>query len=589
MSTQVAQSLRLALYFLLVLHPFFLDSLHSSPLSPSPVSRAEIVSINGTASFKSLISHDTLTFIKFFHPRCPHCRTFAPHFLTLASLISSNNSHLNTTASPEITLAEVDASNERNHYLITAHAIGFPTLKLFSSGRLLSEYTGPRQPQPMFDFLQQTLRIRSAALVEPLRTRHDLDIFLNQSATRPVILTIFHPDFHSSSIYPPHIRPSLDVWDSATHLMRNTTRPDVLFASVSNPSYLIPTDPINKARFRSIAPTPYHPVLVAAADASHFWDLAQWWFPAMRHADSMQTFMHLSTLSRDRYIVLDPILAPIIMQTTNPIAIAFGKYDKPSWNQREFLLTAANRHAEPRIIAVYAKLDDHKDFAEHVGVFAEDQEERHASRGQYVVYRSGVMKPFVDILAPDSTVNANKWVKRHAQEFEKSKILPRPGQVLDIDHDSWSSLFQHDGRGVLLALYSSDCAACKRFEAVFADVARMLAPHAGAVVVARYDVSRETVPSEPKLPDFETVPTVIYVPSGGDGVLFEGFQWRWAIASFARLQSETEEMPFASLGVMSVFAWYFGAAGFALLGVAVGLDVTNRLRSFSKHKTDHLM
>eukprot|EP00177_Eucheuma_denticulatum_P008821 GFKZ01016021.1.p1 GENE.GFKZ01016021.1~~GFKZ01016021.1.p1 ORF type:complete len:591 (+),score=61.23 GFKZ01016021.1:434-2206(+) len=590
MSSQFPHPLRLSLYFLVVLHPFFLDTPLSSPLSPPPVPPAEIIAINGTASFKSLISHNTITFVKFFHPRCPHCQTFAPHFLALSSLISSNNSHVNTTAPTQVTLAEVDASNKRNFDLINAHARGFPTLKLFSSGRLLSEYTGPRQPQPMFDFLQQTLRIRSAVLVEPLRTRQDLTIFLNQSGSRPVILTIFHPDFHPSSIYPPHIRPSPDAWQSAILVMRNTTRPNVLFASVSNPSHILPTDPINKVRFQSLAPTPYHPVLVAAADASRFWDLAQWWFPDMRHADSMQTFMHLSTLLRDRYIVLDPVLAPIILQTKNPIAIAFGKHSEPSWNQREFLLNAADRDAEPRIVAVYAKLEDYKDFSEHVGVMPEDQEEKHALRGQYVVYRSGVMNPFVDIFEPGGSANVNKWVKQHAQAFEKSRILPKPGQVLDINRDSWSSLFQHDGRGVLLALYRSDCNACKRFEAVFKNAAKMLAPHAGAVVVARFDISREDVPSEPKLPDFETVPTVIYVPGGGDGVLFEGFHWRWALARFARLESETEEIPFASVGVMSLFAWYLGAAGFALLGVGVGLNVTYRLRRrFSKHKTDHLM
>lgn len=544
---------------------------------------SKIVPVAGITAFNELISAPTLTFVKFFHPRCPHCQAMAPHFITLSELIATHNALSNTSSSHVVTLAEVDASNQKNERLINTHAYAFPTLKLYASGRLISEFNGPRNPQSMLQYIQDALFFRSSQIVEYIHTRQDLDTFLNQSANRPVVLSIFHPEYDPALIYPPHIRPCPESWHATGRRMRNFSAPSVSFAAVTQHALLLPPDEQNMRRFRRIAKVPFAPAIAAASNGGQFWQTADWWFPGVREADSMETFMHVATVEHGAYIVLDRVLAPVLLSTTRPLALVFTNSEGPSWEDREFMIAAASQKVEPRFLSFFMTVSKHAEFSQHVGIIREDEENRTMSENRYVVYRGAVLEPMVEIFVKGDKQDVSQWLNKQAKQVNKSNFAISPGAVLDLDGDSWDHIFKYDGRGVLLELYRSDCGACRQFASVYQKVAKLLLPHTGAMVVASLDLSIHSIPTNPRLPPFKFLPTVVYVPPGGEGIPYEGIKAARALSQFARLQSETENIPFGRLSWAEMAAEYLLYTGVVM--IIIGIVCRRSIRNKSEHVT----
>lgn len=503
----------------------------------------------------------------------------APHFVTLSKLLAAHNALPNTPSSHAVALAQVDATEKKNEYLINEHAaVGFPTLKLYASGRLISEFDGSRDSQSMLQYIKDALLFRSSRIVEYLRTRQDLDAFLNRSADRPVVLSIFHPHYDPASVYPLHIRPCPESWHAATRRMRKISAPSVSFGAVAHHALLLPPDEQDMPRFRRVARVPFAPAIVGAPSGKRFWQAAEWWFPGVRETDSMETFMHVSTVEYSTYVVLDRFIAPVMLDTTRPLALAFVSGEGPSWTDRGFLIFSAKLRVQPRFASLYVNVSRYPEFAHYVSAVRGDEKNSSMLKRQYVVYRGGVSRPMIETFKEGSNQTVFQWLNERGKQINKSNFAIPPGVVFDLDKDSWQHIFEYDGRGVLLELYRSSCGACKRFASAYQKVARMLMPHSGALVVARLDVEKHSIPSTPKVPPLKFVPTVVYIPPGGDGILYEGARTARAVSQFARIQSETEDIPFERLSLVEIAAEYLLYIGLVmiLLGVLTGRSTRNK-------------
>jgi len=104
---------------------------------------ANVVNLNEDA-FDSYASSGLL-FVKFYAPWCGHCKSLAPIWEKLGDSFEDND---------EINVAKVDCTEVKS--LCGKHEVeGFPTLKLFRNGVLLSEYDGERDLEGLIKFVKQ--------------------------------------------------------------------------------------------------------------------------------------------------------------------------------------------------------------------------------------------------------------------------------------------------------------------------------------------------------------------------------------------------------------------------------------------------
>lgn len=544
-----------------------------------------ITAVNGSQHFQSLVSREVHTFVKLFDPRCPHCVALSPHFTALAEKIQEHNKQPGLSSDQFVTIAEVDNSREQNKPIINAHALGFPTLKLFFAGRLVSEYEGPRRPQQMLAYIMSALYFRSTDLVVPLTSLDELDNFLNHSALRPVVISVFHEKFDKGKLYPPHVGVCAERWRFVAGRMRNGSAPNVAFASVTDPSLLVPRTEPAHGRFTRMRRLPYVPALAAAASGRRFWQRASWWYPGMHGDDSMEAFMHVNTLPENQYGIVNTLNARYFLSTIRPLVLAFGNENAPTWDDRAFLLEAARFSIEPRLVPLYVRTQNFEVFAEHVGVLGEGAVNEADGDSAYLLYRTAASRPAVLRYLRQSGMSSSQWLGDVAREVNRSNIEMLPGKVLDLDSENWDHVFQFDARGVLLELYRSDCSACKRFANSYENAAKMLSPHSGAIAVTRFDVAKNFLPESPKLPSQKHVPAVVFVPHGGAAVAFEGWSTPGAIANFARQQADVEHIALARLGIAEMAGGLLFQLG--MVTFVAGLVIVSKT-SRRKRKRDHI-
>lgn len=69
--------------------------------------------------------------------RCGHCKRLKPEYAKAAELLLGND--------PPITLAKVDCTESGKKTCNKYSVSGYPTLKIFSGGDVVSDYNGPRE------------------------------------------------------------------------------------------------------------------------------------------------------------------------------------------------------------------------------------------------------------------------------------------------------------------------------------------------------------------------------------------------------------------------------------------------------------
>nr|CAI5826400.1 unnamed protein product [Callosobruchus analis] len=109
---------------------------------PDPVSVGEL-----TADTFKLGIESGLSFVKFFAPWCGHCKRLSPIWDILAEKFGKID---------EVHISKVDCTHTANKQLCNDENIeGFPTLILYRDGVRISEYSGTRTLDDLFDFVSK--------------------------------------------------------------------------------------------------------------------------------------------------------------------------------------------------------------------------------------------------------------------------------------------------------------------------------------------------------------------------------------------------------------------------------------------------
>ncbi|XP_020280048.1 thioredoxin domain-containing protein 5 homolog [Pseudomyrmex gracilis] len=91
-----------------------------------------------------------LTFVKFFAPWCGHCKRLAPTWEELGKKFFGNDN---------VNIVKVDCTLDASKQLCDEQEVdGFPTLYLYRNGRKISEYSGSRNLEDLYDFVTNHLQ-----------------------------------------------------------------------------------------------------------------------------------------------------------------------------------------------------------------------------------------------------------------------------------------------------------------------------------------------------------------------------------------------------------------------------------------------
>lgn len=106
------------------------------------------VSILTGSDFKSGIESG-INFVKFFAPWCGHCKRLAPTWEDLGKKFANNKN---------VNIVKVDCTVEANKDLCNNEEVeGFPTIFLYKDGQKISEYSGSRSLEDLYDFVVKHL------------------------------------------------------------------------------------------------------------------------------------------------------------------------------------------------------------------------------------------------------------------------------------------------------------------------------------------------------------------------------------------------------------------------------------------------
>lgn len=100
----------------------------------------------GDDDFDSSIASFDTSLVMFYAPWCGHCKRLKPDFAKAASILNKND--------PPIVLAKVDCTEAGKTTCNTHGVSGYPTLKIFRSGKFVKEYSGPRSADGIVKYMK---------------------------------------------------------------------------------------------------------------------------------------------------------------------------------------------------------------------------------------------------------------------------------------------------------------------------------------------------------------------------------------------------------------------------------------------------
>lgn len=419
-------------------------------------------------NFEEIIAGDHLTLVKFYAPWCGHCKKMAPDFKEAATELKG-----------KATLVDVDATVEKS--LAEKYGIrGFPTLKLFSNGELLSDYKGSRSKEDIVKYIERS----SLPSVVDIKDADSLSTFMKENKGKTMVfgsgLDKLTANFKKLSMS-----------------IRDNMPDSISFASVPDGSYL--KDLVSD----KIAPDS---ILLNRDDGTfETYDGDSDGLDSWLQVAALPLFAELSRTNAGMYTELD-----------KPILMLFQDPEKKDEEVNKIIREVATLSRKEGVPFTWINSVELKSFADHLGV-----SDKTPALAVYE-FKSDTKYVFNDEFNKE---NLSAWVSKIAKgEIKatmKSEAIPATNDepVKIVVGDSWKEIVQDESKDVLIEQYAPWCGHCKQLEPIYKDLATKLGD-VKTLVIAKMDATKNDAPKEYKAQGF---PTLHFFPAGSTtGKPYEG-------------------------------------------------------------------
>lgn len=411
------------------------------------------VVVGNKDNFDEIISKKELTFVKFYAPWCGHCKKMAEDFKEAASALKG-----------KAVLVDLDATVEKD--LAAKYGVrGFPTLKLFSGGEVISDYKGGRTKEAIVKYINN-------ALLPSFTECGDADAvakFVKENTGKAIFfganLDGLKSEFKKSSLS-----------------LRDLIPDNVAFGAVSDISLLKElTDKEVKA----------DSIVVVREDSTDIYTGEASGFEGWAKLSALETF---GELSRDT--------ASLYTELNKPIFILFQDPAKKDESVNSAIIEIAKKYrADSAMAFAWINVVELKSFAEHIGVADKDP--------AIAIYEfSSDVKYIFDEKFSAETLGG--WIEKfNAGEITptmKSQPIPEKNDepVKIVVGDSWTDIVEDESKDVLIEQYAPWCGHCKKLAPILDELAADL-KDVKTLVIAKMDATMNDAPADYKAQGYPTL------------------------------------------------------------------------------------
>ncbi|PXF43570.1 Protein disulfide-isomerase [Gracilariopsis chorda] len=420
-------------------------------------------------NFHSLIAGEGLIFVKFFAPWCGHCKKMIWDFREAATELKG-----------KATLVELDATVERD--LAKKYEIrGFPVLKLFSKGEVISDYKGDRIKEDFIKYIDRALLPYAVECADA----DELAKFVADNKGKALFIAAKLDKLKS-------------VFRKTSMSLRDVSPDSVAFASVEDTAFLKELAGKDLEADSVLLVRDDESTDVFSDDADAF---EQW-----ASVGSLPLYAEFSRDNAGLYTKLD-----------KPVFILFQDPEKKYKDVNDDITEIAKPYrSSGALVFTWTNRVDLKSFAEHVGVADKDpaiviyefkSDQKYVFSGDY---SKEALKAWID-----------KFVTGDVSAAIKSAPIPETNDepVKIIVGDTWTEIVEDESKDVLIEQYAPWCGHCKKLAPILDELASDL-KGVETLVIAKMDATANDAPKEYKTRGY---PTLHFFAAGSKtGVPYEG-------------------------------------------------------------------
>eukprot|EP00698_Gefionella_okellyi_P010985 TRINITY_DN2881_c0_g1_i2.p1 TRINITY_DN2881_c0_g1~~TRINITY_DN2881_c0_g1_i2.p1 ORF type:complete len:490 (+),score=111.38 TRINITY_DN2881_c0_g1_i2:60-1529(+) len=413
-------------------------------------------------NFNTVLGENDLVLVKFFVPWCGHCKSMKGDYKLAATELKSL-----------AVLADVDCTVEQE--LASEYGIqGFPTLKLFQKGALVSDYRGRHTKAALVEFVMSNVQPATTKL----SSEAEVQEFIGKSGT--VVISLSSDATEAAG------------FEAVARELRETV-PNTFFAQVDN------GDLFAKAGGEAGKKI----VVRSNGEVSSTSDTAD-----LANFIVIQSLPLVGSISGET--------AALYQRANLGLFLAFIDESKDNAATLETLRAVATA-TRGKLSAVTADGIKFARFMEHMGLKGDLPQWgiHHMSKDENHPY-SGATD------ADSLTAWAQTYIKGELKVKLKSEAIPETQDeaVVKVVGDSWNDVVMNSDKDVLVEQYAPWCGHCKTLAPIYEELAQDLAS-VGTVTIAKMDATVNDAPTEYKARSF---PTIHFFPAGANkkGVPYKG-------------------------------------------------------------------
>jgi protein disulfide-isomerase A3 len=420
------------------------------------------------ANFDSKISNHEIALVEFYAPWCGHCKKLAPEYEKAAPILKEND--------PPVALIKVDCTVETKvcgKYGVS----GYPTLKIFKNGEMISDYNGPREA----DGIVKYMRTKAGPTSKELNTVEEVEKFLSNNEHS--IVGFFKTTTSSLATEFKKVADQL----AENYRFAYSSNPDVLVKYNHEDKVVIYQPPRLQVKLE-----PTETVYTGSASSS-----------------GIKTF-----IQTDLHGTVGHRTAGNAQDFRNPLVVVYFNVD--------FVRDVkGSNYVRNRVIKVAQKLRGENikmNFAisnteEFKGELAEFGVEEPSADTKYIIGRGPGNEKY-KFEGEYSVENLEKFardlVAGSLVPYLKSEPVPteNPDAVRTVVAKNFDQVVNDPTKDVLIEFYAPWCGHCKSLAPKYEDLAKKLQDEDG-IVIAKMDATANDVPSQYSVQGF---PTIFFAP-----------------------------------------------------------------------------